>query len=218
MVRIAVIEDNENYIQELKDYVRSSKRLTCEFYVNSFEQFKKYYNGNMEIDLVLVDLRLPGKSGIEVMKFIKRVSPLVEILVLTAYNDTKSILQSITNGAAGYLVKHESFEKIEEAIVETVNGGSVLSSDVARRIIAEYNPSISDTKKVYHNNLKHNDIQIIKFIKYGKTYDEIATHLGLTKNGVKYHIKQIYKKLNVKSKVALITKAQLLGILKSDDR
>ncbi|MFK7771624.1 MAG: response regulator [Saprospiraceae bacterium] len=207
MIKIAIIEDNQEYRESFKEFfTRTSTSFECVFAVDSIEKFIKYYHHNLELEFILVDINLPGMSGIKGVNHIQRLKIDTEIIMLTSLNDSKSIFQALTSGATGYLLKNLTFEEIEKQLLKVIDQGAAMSPEVARRLIKHFHPKKSSLFIDSKNELSTKEKQIIQFVIDGKTYEEIAPILGLTINGLKYHIKSIYKKTHVKSKGGIIKK------------
>lgn len=208
MLKLALIEDNNEYRELLKEYfTQKSEKIQCVFAVNSIEKFFKYYNKNLELDIILVDIQLTGIDGIKGVSQIRRkLGDGIEIIMLTSSSESKKIFQALTSGATGYLLKNMTFVEIENELLKTIENGAAMSSQVARRIIKYFNPSENSNEVSFNNSLNEKELQICKLVVDGKTYEEIAPIMGLTINGLKYHIKNIYKKLQVKSKSGIIKK------------
>lgn len=207
MIKIAIVEDNQEYREAFKAYFsQSSKVLECVFAVNSIEKFVKYYHDSLEVEIILLDINLPGISGIKGVSHVKKLNDESEIIMLTSLNDSKSIFQALTSGATGYLLKNLTFEEIEKQLLKVIRHGAAMSPEVARRLIKHFHPQKSITSNSSKNKLSEKEKQIIQFVIDGKTYEEIAPLLNLTINGLKYHVKNIYKKTHVKSKGGIIKK------------
>lgn len=206
MLKLAIIEDNDQYRELLKDYfAQNSLKIECVYAVDSVEKFFKYYSKNLELDIILVDIQLKGVDGIKGVNQLRRtLKDSIEFIMLTSFDDSNKIFQALTAGATGYLLKNMTFEEIEEELLKTVENGAAMSPQIARRIIKYFNPSKSVLETSFDDALNEKEIQICKLVVDGKTYEEIAPILGLTINGLKYHVKSIYKKLQIKSKSEII--------------
>jgi len=205
MLNVAIIEDDKDYRESFKEFfTHQSKTIQCIFAVNSVETFLKYYNNDLDIDIILVDIKLPGVSGIKGVNYLSKLEQDFEIIILTAFDDTPLIFQAITAGATGYLLKNLTFKEIESKILDTVKKGAAISPQIARRIIEYFQPTDSFFNSSAQEKLTEKEMQIIQFVLDGKTYEEIAPLLALSINGLKYHVKKIYKKVQVKSKSGII--------------
>ena len=124
--------------------------------------------------------------------------------MLTSFDDPQMIFQSLTAGATGYLLKSMTFKEIELELVNVTKNGAAMAPQVARRIIRYFNPSSKNFLESKDAELNDKELQICQLVIDGKTYEEIAPILGLTINGIKYHVKSIYKKLRVRSKSGIV--------------
>jgi len=208
MLKIAIIEDNEDYRLSLKEFFNdNSKSIECIFAVESVEKFIKYHNKDFDLDIILVDIQLSGIDGIKGVGQIRRkLGEKQEIIMLTSFDDPKMIFQALTAGATGYLLKNLTFKEIEKELLNTVKNGAAMSPQIARRIIKYFNPVSDVQKRPLGNNLTEKEEQICRLVVDGKTYEEIAPMMGLTINGLKYHVKNIYLKLQIHSKSGIIKK------------
>jgi len=205
MLNIAIIEVDKEYRDSFKNYFTSqSKEINCVFAVESVKKFLKYYNDKLELNVVLIDNRQPGTSGIKGVSLISKLSANLEIIILTAFCDNTSIFQSFTAGANGYLLKNLTFEEIETKLLDTLEDGAAISPKIARRIIEYFQPSMAALISDDNEQLTDKEKQIIQFVLDGNNYKEIAPLMGLSINGLKYHIKKIYKKIHVKSKTGIV--------------
>ena len=160
----------------------------------------------MELDIILVDIQLQGTNGIKGVSYLRKLDETMELIMLTSFDDSKLIFQAITSGATGYLLKNLTFQEIESELLNTIKNGAAMSPQIARRIIKHFQPQKTILSISVEEKLTEKENQIVQLVVDGKTYEEIAPLIGLTINGLKYHVKNIYKKLQVKSKGGLIKK------------
>ncbi len=207
MINIAIIEDDLDFRGELETYFKKeSKAVNCAFAVNSMEAFFKYYSKRVQFEMLLVDIRLPGMSGIKGVPKLRRLFPHAEIIMLTTLIDGKSIYQSICAGANGYLIKNLSPAKIEKELIKIKEeGGAALSPLVARKIINHFHLD-SPSKTTSDSKFKEKEKQIIRLVVDGNNYKDISEILGISTEGVRYHVRNIYQQLQVKSKSGIIRK------------
>jgi len=152
-------------------------------------------------DAVLMDIDLPGKSGIEGVKVLKERFPETEFIMLTISEETSHVFDSLCAGAGGYLKKNTPPSKILDAIKEVRSGGSPMSMEIARLVVESFRTQ----KKGY--DLTEREREILQKLCKGHSYKMIAANLYIDINTVKYHIKNIYKKLQVNSKGEAISKS-----------
>jgi DNA-binding NarL/FixJ family response regulator len=203
MIKIAIIEDIDDIRNNLKDYFEQQPEIECVLVSDSVESFLVNLKTSMSPDMILTDIGLPGMSGIEGMKKIKSLLPHVDIIMLTVFKDNDKIFKSVCAGATGYLVKDTPLPDIKKAILEISNGGSYMSPSIARKVLEYFSPIKSVTKE----QLTLKEKQIITALTEGLSYKLIADKLLISIDTVRFHIKNIYRKLHINSKSELISKA-----------
>lgn len=209
-INIAIIEDDPVLRQEITEYFKKSSKVQCMLIVESVPKFKKYHREFMDIQIILLDINLPDISGTEGIPIIRRLLPESEIIMHTIVNDYDTIFTCICCGANGYLIKDGDFKKLEDTLVElSENGGAALSPMVARRILSYSQPGPS---KKHTEVLSDQELQISRLLVDGLTYQQVSEALNLSVNGIRYHVKNIYKKLHVHSKGALLKHFRNLNI------
>jgi DNA-binding NarL/FixJ family response regulator len=156
-------------------------------------------------DVALIDINLPGKSGIELISQLKPLNPNVQFVVFTVFEDSETIFAALKGGASGYLVKSSPPQKILEAIAEVHQGGSPMSGSIARKVISTFYPSPNPTK-ADTPMLSPREYEIITQISKGFRYKEIADKLNISTETVRTHIRNIYSKLHVESGIEAINK------------
>lgn len=146
-------------------------------------------------DVVLMDINLPGKSGIECVTELKRTSPETEFIMLTTYDDTDLIFDALRAGACGYLLKRSAPEELERAIQDTMRGGSPMSMEIARRVVSHFHRPDGPSP----STLTTREREILGLLAKGLAYKEIADHLSLSPHTIHNRLRGIYRKLQVKS-------------------
>ncbi len=202
-IKLAIIEDIDDIRESLQDYFEQQHEMECILVSNSVESFFKEVDSTLKPDLVLTDIGLPGMNGIEGMKKIKSQWPETDIIMLTVFKDNDKIFKSICAGATGYLLKDTPLPEIKKAIIEIHNGGSYMTPSIARRVMEYFSP----VKKEYDEPLTQKEKQIIMALTEGLSYKLIGEKLLITIDTVRFHIKNIYRKLQVNSKTEVISKA-----------
>lgn len=200
-INVAIIEDDPIIRKEMVEHFKKSPVIQCVLAVESIAKFKKFLRDFMDIHIVLLDINLPNISGKEGIPIIRRLLPKTTIIMHTVLNDYDTIFTCICCGANGYLIKDGNFQKLEETIIEiTEHDGAALSPQVARRILSYFQPKHQATKL---ETLTEQELRIGRLLADGLTYIEVADALNITVNGVRYHVKNIYKKLHIHSKSGL---------------
>jgi len=158
----------------------------------------------VEIDVALVDLRLPDGSGLELIAEIAQAQPRAHILVLTKFADPEEIVAAMRAGAVGYLLKHTTRGRILQALDEAVVGGAPMSPEIARKLVESLRPraALDDD-----SGLTAREHEVLVLLARGARYSDIAVTLGVGEGTVQTHVKSIYKKLRVTSKAAATREA-----------
>lgn len=159
------------------------------------------------LDLLLCDIGLPNKNGIEITWFIKRKFPHIQVVMFTVFDDKEHIFQALCAGAAGYLLKSTPLPEMEQLLVEVMKGGSVMSPQVARLVISHFNPALDHKVDYRHREqLTPREIEIVSLLQQGYTYKKVAETAFISVDTVKFHIRNIYGKLQVNSRSELMLK------------
>jgi DNA-binding NarL/FixJ family response regulator len=157
-------------------------------------------------DIILMDIQLPGMSGIEATRIIKERNHLIEVIMLTVHDDDEFVFDSLKAGASGYIIKGTSYLEMIEALDEMVSGGAPMSNRIARMVINNFHANLNSP-------LTKRERQILQLMSKGWTYSQIAEELAISKETSKTHIRNIYVKLEVNSKSEAIAKATKERIL-----
>ncbi len=204
MYHIAVIEDDQLIRSTLTDHFSGSEQVECILAVDTVEKFLKYHRDFMDIHLILLDVMLYDQSSIPHIAAIRKREPEAEIIMFTVMDDYDTVFQALCNGATGYLLKDLHMGELESMIVFTLQGkGALLSPPIARRIIQYFTPANSNATASREEQLTNRETVVLRMLKEGHTYESIAQHIGVTINGVRYHVKNIYRKLNIKGRRGL---------------
>lgn len=202
MIHIALIEDDEVVRNYLAAFMKRQEGLDCRISAASLEDFFAQAENVEKLDVVLTDIGLPGKSGIEGIPEIKRRFPDVAVVILSVYIDSDRIFKALCAGAVGYLQKDTAMEEILECIQVISKGGAVMSPIIARRVVDYFAP-----KRSFSELLTAKEQQVIAAMVDGLSYKMIGERLGISLETVRQHIKNIYRKLQVNSKTEVIIKS-----------
>jgi DNA-binding NarL/FixJ family response regulator len=205
MKSVTIIEDDQEIGNLLQQYLHNEKEFSEVKWYGSVESFLNRQHRTFP-DIVLMDIDLPGMSGIEGIRLLKEGHPDTDFIVLTIYNDTDKIFKSLCAGASGYLVKNTPLEKIRESILIAMNGGSPLTPLIARKVV-DYFKDPSLVKNDQKSPLSSREKEIVIGLVDGLSYKLIADRMSISIDTVRYHIKNIYKKLQVNSKAEVISKS-----------
>ncbi|SDZ82854.1 DNA-binding response regulator, NarL/FixJ family, contains REC and HTH domains [Arachidicoccus rhizosphaerae] len=206
MTQLAIIEDNINIRGVLKDYFTAEPGFEVVFCCGSFEDFCEDWQKNEgRIDVVICDIGLPGKSGIDAVWYIKNRSEKTHVLMLTVFEQKEKIFQSLCAGASGYMLKSTPLSEIKAAIGDILNGGAAMSPKIAMQVISYFNKR-KQGGSIENEKLTAREIEILSFLEQGLSNKSIADQMNLSIDTVKFHIKNIYLKLQVTSRAELIAK------------
>lgn len=205
MINVGIVEDNEKIRDLIQRYLDMQDELTCKAAMESVEDMLVYLEKENRPDVLLMDIQLPGMSGIEGIGIIKEKYPDIEIIMLTVYHDSHKIFDSLMAGASGYLLKHTSLPEIKESIENLAAGGAPMSPQIARKVIQHFNKP--NKKKEVESDLTPREQDIVNGLVDGLSYKLIADRFDISIDTVRAHIRNIYKKLHVNSKAEVITKS-----------
>jgi DNA-binding NarL/FixJ family response regulator len=206
-IRVALVEDHEQFRGKLKELVGGA---------SGFELVGAFKDGpsalreipRLKPDVVVMDIQLPGTNGVECVRALKADLPEISFLMLTAYEETEQIFESLKAGASGYLLKRTSSENLLQAIEELHAGGSPMTPQIARRVTQFFSNSqkAAQNSRAELEQLTAGQKKFLDELAQGYSYKEIADHLGITVHGVRNYIRKIYEKLHVHSRTEAVLK------------
>lgn len=199
-----MIEDQHAIRQGLCMLIEGTEGFRCSGAYVSMEQALPEIEGDPP-DVVLVDIGLPGMSGIDGIRALKQKRPNLLLLVLTVYGDDDRIFEALCAGASGYLLKKTPPARLLESLRECVDGGAPMSPEVASRVIELFRRVRPPDKAEYH--LTPHEQRLLKMLVEGHNYRTAADELGVSVNTVSFHMKHVYEKLQVHSKSEAVAKA-----------
>ena len=204
-IEIILIEDNKLFRETLHSFLVHNDSFTCENTFSSCEdaivEIEKY---NLSPDVILLDIGLPGISGIEGIQPLKELVPNVKIIMLTIQDDDDSVFKAICNGASGYLLKDSPSEKIIESINDVLNGGAPMNSSISLKVLQMFREFVPE-KKDY--NLTEREFSILTLLADGLSKKQISDKLFISYHTVDSHFRKIYEKLQVHSSSGAVAKA-----------
>jgi DNA-binding NarL/FixJ family response regulator len=201
-IRVAIVEDHDDFREGLYHILEGTEGFRC---VGKFASVEDASRNLPKADVFLMDIGLPGKSGIEGVRLVKQRQPEAQVIMVTVFEDETNIMQAIVSGANGYLLKKTSPVKILNAIEEAVTGGMPMTPLVARKAIdlfKHYAPKPSGT-----STLTEREKEILILLVDGLNYNMIGEKLFISLDTVRNHIRHIYEKLRVHSKSQAVAKA-----------
>ena len=202
-INVSIVEDIDDIRNALRVLIDGSPGFECvHVYADAEEALQDM--SSKSIDIVLMDIGLPGMDGIECMKTLKPEMPKAQFMMCTVYDDDDHIFNALRSGASGYILKRTSPAQILEAIHDLHEGGSPMSSEIARRVVESIHKSKKPSEEVELLTPRENEI--LDFLAKGYLYKEIAAELIISKETVKNHIHNIYDKLHVQNRTEALNK------------
>jgi DNA-binding NarL/FixJ family response regulator len=201
---VAIIEDQARTREGLRALIGSSDGFECIGAWGSMEAALAA-DWNVPPNVVLVDLGLPGMSGIEGMVVLRRRCPGAALVVLTVYEDNDRVFRALCAGATGYLLKNTAPAKLVESLREANRGGAPMSPEIARLVIEVFR-RVHPPEKATHN-LTPQELRLLKLLVEGHSYKTAATEMAVSINTIAFHIQNIYAKLQVHSKSEAVARA-----------
>ena len=203
-LKVGIIEDQSKIREGLRSLIDGTDGYRCVCSFGSMEEALAKIDRELP-DVLLMDIGLPGMSGIEGIRRIKASHPGLSVLMLTVYDDDQRIFDALCAGASGYLLKKTPPARLLDSLQEVMGGGAPMSPDVARRVVAlfrEFRPP-ADTG----HQLTPHEIRILKLLVEGYNYKTAADELDVSINTIRFHMRSIYEKLQVHSKSEAVSKA-----------
>jgi len=196
LIRVALVEDSAPMRRNLERMLRRAQDVRCVCSCESAEAALEQI-ASSQADVVLMDINLPGASGIECTAQLKQLLPGLQIIMLTVYEDTASIFSALKAGACGYLLKRSAPGEILDALKEVCNGGAPMTSEIARKIVLTFQSPAQPSGNAA--TLSAREQEILELLSQGQVSKEIAARLKISYHTVRVHLKHIYEKLHVRS-------------------
>ncbi len=212
MISVAIVEDNDTIREGLAALINGTTGYSC---VGAFGDCESFLSKlpSLKVDVALMDIGLPGMNGIEGVGKAKLINPNLNILMLTVYEESQTVFKALCAGACGYLVKKTPPLRLLESIKDAFEGGSPMSSQIARQVITVFQqtPGIKDESG--ESDLSDREKEVLVSLAEGNNYNEIANRLFISVDTVRHHIRNIYKKLHVHSQSEAVAKAIRKGLI-----
>jgi DNA-binding NarL/FixJ family response regulator len=201
---VAIVEDQPTIREGLRILIDGTEGFRCTGTFGSMELAIEGIGRDVP-DVALVDIGLPGMSGIDGIRLLKKNHPRLAILMLTVYDDDRRIFDALCAGAGGYLLKKTPPARLLESLREAAGGGAPMSPEVARRVVALFR-EIRPPEDVAYNLTPH-EIRVLKLLVDGHNYKTAAAELDVSINTIRFHMRSIYEKLQVHSKSEAVAKS-----------
>jgi DNA-binding NarL/FixJ family response regulator len=197
MIKVGIVEDSKTLREGFETLINRTSGLecvcTCTTVAEALRKIPKAHP-----DVVLMDIQLPDKSGVECTAQVKELLPSVKIIIVTVYEDSDRIFQALRAGACGYLLKRAKPERIIAAIQEAQEGGVPMTPEIARKVIGSFREQAVASSEA--ESLSPREKEALQLVMHGLGNKEIAERLGITIAAVKWHLQHIYEKLHVHSR------------------
>lgn len=206
MINVVIVEDNTTIREGLAALINGTDGYKCVGAFGDVESFLPKIN-ILNINVVLMDIGLPGMNGIEGVKNVIKKNPDISVLMLTIYEESEFVFDALCSGACGYLVKKTPPARLLEAIKDANDGGSPMSSRIARQVITAFKEGKGILSQEKDFDLSDREVEVLNLLAEGYNYQEIAENLYISVDTVRHHIRNIYKKLHVHSQSEAVAKA-----------
>lgn len=202
-ITVCIVEDDAGIRESIVDYLARVDGFDC---VGAFESGEEALKMIPVLNptVVLMDINLPGMSGVQCVKELKSRMPKLQCLMVTVYENSDRIFEALSAGACGYLLKSTPAEKLVEAIQDVQNGGSPMSSSIARKVVQAFHPSPQATPLI--EQLSPREQQVLNLLAEGFAYKQIAAEMNLSMGTIRTYIRSMYEKLHVNSRTEAVVK------------
>jgi len=203
MTTVAIVEDNPSIRRSLREWVDSAPGHRCVCACGDAETALKELP-KLNPDVVLMDIHLPGESGIACTARLKSMMPELQVIVVTVYRDRDLLFQALKAGASGYLLKRSSPEELLRAISEVRSGGAPMTGEIARMVVETFQKPVTETPHLAE--LSAREMELLDLVAKGLTNKEIAPKLNISYDTVRAHLRRIYEKLHVRCRTEAVMK------------
>ncbi|MEZ4968098.1 MAG: response regulator transcription factor [Flavobacteriaceae bacterium] len=214
-IRTAIIDDNNFLIKSVKEKLSFFDDIMISFTANNGLECMEKLNGNRHIDLILMDIEMPKQNGIETTALVKQKYPQIKTIVLTVFDDDENIFNAIQSGADGYLLKDTPPQALYDAMIQTLEGGAAMTPSIALKTLNLLRSPLQLQKDTAEETVKltGREVKVLEQLSTGLPYTSIAENLIVSPATVRRHIENIYKKLQVHSKIEAIAMAKKKRII-----
>jgi DNA-binding NarL/FixJ family response regulator len=202
-IKVAIVEDNNDLRSSIKLLLKRSPEIRI---VADYPDAESALAGLVrhKPDVVLMDVKLPKMDGVECVRQLKTIMPTVLIVMLTVHDDNDSLFNSILAGADGFLLKDSVSDRLVEAIEDVRKGGSPMTPQIARRVVQRFRKSAPEPDVI--QSLTPREQEVLEQLALGNRYKEISDNLGISLDGIRFHIRGMYNKLQVHSRTEAVIK------------
>ncbi len=214
-IRVAIVDDNTFLIHAIKEKLSFFEDISIKHTATNGSELLTKLEDSHHLDIILMDIEMPVLNGIETTQIVKHKYPQLKIIMLTAFDNDENIFNAIKAGADGYLLKEINPKELYSGIQETLNGGAAMNPSIALKTLKLLrNPiDIQNPKDQEEISLSKREVEVLEQLSKGLSYTAIAENLFLSPSTVRKHIENIYKKLQVHSKIEAVQKAKNHNII-----
>jgi DNA-binding NarL/FixJ family response regulator len=206
-IRIAIADDSSVVRKSLLDKLSGHADIIVKHVAPNGRLLIEKLQQDANVDLILMDLKMPQFDGIETTREISRRWPQIKVLVVTMFDDDDNIFHAIMAGASGYLLKEDSEEVLYQGITDTLKGGSAMSPGIALKVLRMIRKPYNPAQTVHDFGLTSREIEILNQLKSGLTYEKIAANLNISYFTVRKHTENVYRKMKVNNRMEAVHKA-----------
>ena len=210
-INVWILEDHEIFAKQVRRLISGEDDMACPYhFTTAADLYEKLKFTSESPDLLLLDIGLPRRDGIEVLGDLRRIMPDLKVLILTSFDDREKVYRAICSGASGYLLKTADPDEILAGIRDVIHGASALSSPIAKMILegfSRYGP----VEKIEPLTTREEDV--LRHLVKGLIKKEIADQLAISQHTVDMHLRSVYRKLHVRSQTEAVSKALRQGIV-----
>jgi DNA-binding NarL/FixJ family response regulator len=210
-INVWILEDHEVFAKQVRRLINDEDDMTCpHHFATAADLYEKLRFTSESPDLLLLDIGLPRRDGIEVLGDLRRIMPNLKVVILTSFDEREKVYRAICSGASGYLLKSADPEEILAGIRDVIHGASALSSPIAKMILegfSRYGPVESIEP------LTTREEDVLRYLIKGLIKKEIADQLAISQHTVDMHLRSVYRKLHVRSQTEAVSKALRQGIV-----
>ena len=215
-LKVCIAEDNYFLVKAIKEKLSFFDDILVKFHANNGAELIGKLEDNHNVDVILMDIQMPEMDGIKATELVKNKYPQIKVIMLTVVDDDDCVFKAIKAGANGYLLKEINAENLYKSIIEVTKGGAPMTPSIALKTLNLLrNPNLLDSKPLEQEDIKlsKRETEILIQLSKGLNYNDISDNLIISPSTVRKHIENIYKKLQVHSKMEAVMKAQKRNLI-----
>lgn len=199
-IKVGIVEDEHEIRDMLIYFINQQPDMQCVLEADSVESFFKKVDDVPQLHVLIQDIGLPGMTGLDAIRKIREKLPRTEILMYSIFDDSDRIFKALCAGASGYILKNTRLEDIRRSILDVHNGQAAMSPSIAKKVIAYFRPQKTESQ------LTDKEQMVVQLLTDGLSYKMVADRMQVSMNTVRFHIRNIYDKLQVHSKAEVISR------------